>query len=62
VRLLSEMLGPMGEALCVKIESARDMPDFITAVRRARDIVREVKGQAAAAQFIEQVEAHTPGA
>lgn len=62
VRLLSEMLGPMGEVLCVKIESARDMPDFITAVKRARDIVREVKGQAAAAQFIEQVEAHTPGA
>ena len=62
VRLLSELLGPMGEALCVKIENARDMPDFITAVKRARDIVREVKGQTAAAQFIEQVEAHTPGA
>jgi hypothetical protein len=62
VRLLSELLGPMGEALCVKIENARDMPDFITAVKRARDIVREVKGATAAAQFIEQIEAHTPGA
>jgi len=52
--------GPMAEALCVKIETARDMTEFITAVKRARDIVRELKGQAAAAQFIEQIEAHTP--
>jgi hypothetical protein len=59
-RLLTELLGPMSEVLCVKIEAARDMADFITAVKRARDVVREVKGQAAATQFIEQVEAHTP--
>lgn len=59
-RLLTELLGPMAEALCVKIETARDMTEFIAAVKRARDIVRELKGQAAAAQFIEQIEAHTP--
>lgn len=59
-RLLTELLGPTSEVLCVKIEAARDMADFITAVKRARDVVREVKGQAAATQFIEQVEVHTP--
>lgn len=59
-RLLTELLGPMSEVLCVKIEAARDMADFITAVKRARDVVREVKGQAVATQFIEQVEVHTP--
>jgi len=59
-RLLTELLGPMSEVLCVKIEGARDMADFIIAVKRARDVVREVKGQAVATQFIEQVEVHTP--
>ena len=61
-RLLIELLGPTSEALCLKIETAPDMPAFITAVKRARDVVREVKGQAAVARFIEQVEVHTPSA
>ena len=61
-RLLLELLGPTAEALCLKIEAARDMPAFVAAVMRARDVLRDVKGNAAAAHFIEQVEAHTPGA
>lgn len=59
-RLLLELLGPTAEALCLKIEAARDMPAFVAAVVRARDVLRDVKGQAAAVQFIEQVEAVTP--
>ena len=59
-RLLTELLGPMAETLCVKIEAARDMNEFIAAVKRARDVVREVQGQQAATQFTEQVEAHAP--
>ncbi|MFM2276523.1 MAG: hypothetical protein RL211_2395 [Pseudomonadota bacterium] len=59
-RLLTDLLGPMAQTLCVKIETARDIAEFIAAVKRARDIVRELKGQAAAAEFIEQIEAHMP--
>ncbi|MEO6626064.1 MAG: hypothetical protein ABIN37_14700 [Burkholderiaceae bacterium] len=61
-RLLLDLLGPTSEALCLKIEAARDVPEFVTAVVRARDTVRDVKGHAAAVHFIEQVEAHTPSA
>lgn len=58
--LLMEMLGPTSETLCLKIEAARDLPAFVAAVLRARDVVRDVRGQAAAVRFIEQVEAVTP--
>ena len=61
-RLLLELLGPTCETLCLKIEIARDMPAFVTAVMRARDVVRDLKGHAEAVRFIEQVEAHTPRA
>ena len=59
-RLLLELLGPTSEVLCMKIEAAPDLAAFVPAVMRARDVLREVKGHAAAARFIEQVEAVTP--
>ena len=61
-RLLLELLGPTSESLCLKIEAARDMPAFVAAVMRARDVLRDVKGHAVAVHFIEQVEANTPSA
>ena len=61
-RLLLELVGPSSEPLCLKIEVSRDLPEFIAAVKRAVEVVRDVRGQAAAAQFVSQVEAHTPGA
>lgn len=59
-RMLVEMLGPTSEMLCIKIESARNLADFVTAVKRARELVRDVKGAAAAERFISEVEPHTP--
>lgn len=59
-RLLVELLGPTSEVLCMKIESAGKLPDFVTAVKRARDIVRDVKGAAAAERFVAEIESHTP--
>ena len=61
-RLLVDLLGPSSEMLCMKIESAGDLTDFVSAVRRARDIVRDIKGAATADRFIAQVESHTPQA
>ncbi len=59
-RMLVDMLGPTSEMLCLKIESARTLADFVTAVKRARELVRDVKGAAAAERFINEVEPHTP--
>ena len=59
-RLLVDMLGPSSEMLCMKIESAGNLVDFVSAVKRARDVVRDVKGAAAAERFVAQVESHPP--
>ncbi|MGQ2979667.1 MAG: hypothetical protein ACT6Q9_08240 [Polaromonas sp.] len=61
-RLLVELLGPTSEMLCMKIESASKLADFVGAVKRAREIVRDVKGAAAAERFIAEIETHTPQA
>lgn len=60
--LLVDMLGPTSDVLCLKIEAAKDLPSFISAIKRARDVVREIKGPAAAERFVAQVELHTPQA
>ncbi len=54
------MLGPTAEPLCIKIEATRDLPDFIAAIKRAREVVREVKGIAEAERFVARIEAQMP--
>lgn len=58
--LLMDMLGPSSDVLCLKIEAAHNMAEFIAAIKRAREIVREIKGGHAAERFIAEVETHTP--
>ena len=58
--LLENMLGPTAEPLCIKIEATRDLPDFIAAIKRAREVVRDVKGSAEAERFVAQIEAQMP--
>lgn len=59
-RLLLELLGSSAEALCVKIEGAKDASQFIDAMKRAYTAVRDVKGQAVADLFGQSVEAQMP--
>lgn len=59
-RRLMETLGPTAEALCVKIEAAQNMADFVTAVKRAYKVVSEVRGAAEADRFGDAVEAKLP--
>ncbi len=61
-KLLIELLGPTSEVLCIKIESAGNLADFVSAVKRAREVVRDVKGATAAERFIAEIELHTPQA
>lgn len=58
--LLEHMLGPMAEPLCIKIEATRDLPEFVAVIKRAREIVREIKGSAEADRFVAQIEAQMP--
>lgn len=61
-RLLLEALGPLADELCLKIEAASTVPQFIDAMKRAYAMVREVRGQAAADHFGQEVEAKMPAA
>lgn len=58
--LLEHLLGPMAEPLCIKIEGARDLADFVAVIKRAREIVREIKGSVEAERFVAQIEAQMP--
>ncbi len=56
-RLLAEQLGPLADELAIRLEAAKDMPQFVEVMKRAYTVVREVKGQAAADRFGAEVEA-----
>jgi hypothetical protein len=56
-RLLAEQLGPLADELAIRLEAAKDMSQFVEAMKRAYSVVREVKGQAAADRFGAEVEA-----
>lgn len=56
-RLLAEQLGPLADELAIRLEAAKDTPQFVEAMKRAYTVMREVKGQAAADRFGAEVEA-----
>lgn len=58
--LLEHLLGPMAEPLCLRIEAARDLAEFVAVIKRAREMVRELKGSAEAERFVAQIEAQMP--
>ena len=58
--LLAEQLGPLADELAIRIEAARDLPQFIEAMKRSYAVMREVKGAAAADRFGAEVEAQMP--
>jgi len=55
-RLLIELIGPGSEDLRMRIEGAKDMPQFIEAMKLAYSAVRDVKGQTVANLFGQSVE------
>lgn len=58
--LLVEILGPVADDVCLKIEAAQDMPHFIAAMKLAYAVVREVRGQSLAGRFGLEVENQMP--
>jgi hypothetical protein len=57
-RRLTDILGPTSESLCLRIEAARNVQDFQTAMTRAQAIVREFRGGAVADAFANEVQAY----
>lgn len=61
-RLLNDILGPLANDLCMRVEAARNPADYVAAVKRAYTVVREVRGPAEAERFGNEIEAHLPAA
>jgi hypothetical protein len=59
-RLLIELLGPSAEELRMRIEGAKDMQQFIEAMKLAYAAVRDVKGQTVANLFGQSIETLMP--
>lgn len=59
-RRLTDLLGPNAEDLCLKIEAAKTVKDFQSAVARAEGILRQYKSAHTAAEFAADVQAHMP--
>jgi hypothetical protein len=61
-RQLMQILGPTSEALCMRIEAARNRAEFIESIRRAYAVVNEVRGRTQAEAFGALIEANLPPA
>ena len=57
---LMEVLGPTSEPLCLRIEAARNVDEFVDAVKRAYAVVRDIRGASEAERFGSAVEANLP--
>jgi hypothetical protein len=62
IRLITQILGPVGEDLCIRVEAARDLEAYVAAVRKAHGVIREVRGGTEAGRFGQEIEAHLPQA
>jgi hypothetical protein len=61
VRRITDLLGPTGEDLCLRIESTRSAQDLLAVLKRAEAVVRSVRGAEAATAFVHDMQAHQPG-
>lgn len=60
VRRLTDLLGPSAEDLCMKLEATRTPKDFMALVKRAEDMLRNVKGDAAADSLTQALAGYRP--
>jgi hypothetical protein len=60
VRRLTDLLGPTGQDLCVRIEATRSAKEFRAVIRRTETMLREVVGPELAARFVSEVESQRP--
>lgn len=61
-RSLMQTLGPTSDALCLRIEAARNRAEFVEAVQRAYAAVNDIRGRARAEAFGAAIENNLPPA
>ncbi len=61
VRGLTNLLGPTADDLCMRIEGARTAQDLQVVIKRAELAIRTARGTQAAAAFMADMQAHSPG-
>lgn len=60
VRKLTDILGPVADDLCMRIEAARTAADYDAAIARAQNVLREVRGNGVATRFMADIADHRP--
>jgi hypothetical protein len=60
VRKLTDLLGPLADEACMRLEASRNTDEFLAALARAEDMLRQVRGAAAAAAFVAHMAAYRP--
>lgn len=58
--LLLAAVGPLGEALAIRLERAGDAPALAASLRAAHDCIAAVRGSAAAREFLRNFETEAP--
>lgn len=60
VRKLTDLMGPMAESLCIKLESVRNAEEFNAMITRIETVLRETRGTSAATAYIQSLADHRP--
>jgi hypothetical protein len=60
VRRITDLLGPTGEELCLRIENTKNARDFMAALQRAESVLRDFGGTELARKFAADMESHRP--
>lgn len=60
VRKLTDLMGPMAESLCIKLESVRNAEEFNAMITRIESVLRETRGTGAANGYIQSLADHRP--
>lgn len=61
VRKLTDAVGPMAEEIAMRIEAAKSAADVEAAIARAENLLRQVKGDAAANAYLEALAPYRAG-
>ena len=60
VRLLTDMLGPTGEAICIRIEDTRNAQEFMAAIQKAESMLRQIGSAQKAERFAAEMASRRP--
>lgn len=60
VRLLTDMLGPVADDICMRIEGTRNAQDFMAAIQKAENMLRQVGSAQKAARFAAEMATRRP--